>query len=204
MTAYRLKSHVSGSEVIAACALALIATSAVAENLVLNDPIVRYSYSFETRGPLHFCDFATVITKPPLPIFVKLTAAFITDDKKPKDHDTTVAYIVEASAVRAFKPTLDTQDVRVVAGRIISDIFDSDLHATKNVDRDMGASYNIPSEGSLALFMNLLTMQGAYTLAVEFENNAGLTINVKPTQEMLDPSAKWLKCSVAITQHKKP
>jgi hypothetical protein len=138
-----------------------------------------------------------------LPIFVKLTAAFITDDKKPKDHDTTVAYIVEASAVRAFKPTLDTQDVRVVAGRI-SDIFDSDLHATKNVDRDMGASYNIPSEGSLALFMNLLTMQGAYTLAVEFENNAGLTINVKPTQEMLDPSAKWLKCSVAITQHKKP
>ena len=90
--------------IMATCAPVLIATSAVAENLVLNDPIVRYSYSFETRGPLHFCDFATVITKPPLPIFVKLTAAFITDDKKPKDHDTTVAYIVEASAVRTLNP----------------------------------------------------------------------------------------------------
>ena len=190
--------------IVVRCALAFFAATAVAENLVLNDPIVHYGYTYETRGSLHFCDFSTTMTKPPLPMFIKLTAAFITDDKKPRDHDTTVAYIVEASFVRAFKPSLDTQDIKVVAGRIISDVFNSDLMATKNADKDLGASYNIPSEGSLALFTNLMTVRGAYTLAVEFENNASLTINVKPTPEMLDPSEKWLKCSVAIMQHQKP
>jgi hypothetical protein len=190
--------------IIAACALALAATSAVAENLVLNDPIVHYGYTFETRGSLHFCDFSTAITKPPLPMFIKLTAAFVTDDRKPKDNDLTVAYIVEASVVRAFKPSLDTKDIKVVAGRIVSDIFNSDLQATKNVDKDLGASYNIPSEGALALFTNLLTMHGAYTLVVELENNASLTINIKPTSEMLEPSEKWMKCNVAIMEHRKP
>jgi hypothetical protein len=91
-----------------------------------------------------------------------------------------------------------------MAGRIVSDIFDSDLHATKNVDKGFGASYIIPSEGALALFTNLLTMHGAYTLVVELENNTSLTINVKPTSEMLEPSLKWTKCAIAISRHRKP
>jgi hypothetical protein len=45
------------------------------------------------------------------------------------------------------------------------------LHASKNVDNGPGASYNITSEGSLALVTNLMTMRGAYTLAVDFESN---------------------------------
>jgi hypothetical protein len=189
--------------IVAACILALAATSAVAENLIVNDPIVRYGYKFQTRGAMHFCDFTTVLTKPPSPLFIKLTAAFMTDDRKPKDSDLTVAYIVEASAVRKLEP-VDTKDVKVVAGRIVSDTFNSDLHATKLVDKTLGATYSIPSEGSLALFTNLLTMHGAYTLVVELENNASLTINVKPTAEMLEPSEKWMKCGVAVMEHRKP
>ena len=91
-----------------------------------------------------------------------------------------------------------------MAGRIVSDIFNSDLHATKLVDKNLGATYSIPSEGSLALFTNLLTMHGDYTLVVELENNASLTINVKPMAEMLEPSEKWMKCTVAIMEHRKP
>jgi hypothetical protein len=189
--------------IVAACILALAATSAVAENLIVNDPIVRYGYNFQTCGAMHFCDFTTVLTKPPSPLFIKLTAAFMTDDRKPKDSDLTVAYIVEASAVRKLEP-VDTKDVKVVAGRIVSDTFNSDLHATKLVDKTLGATYSIPSEGSLALFTNLLTMHGAYTLVVELENNASLTINVKPTAEMLEPSEKWMKCGVAVMEHRKP
>jgi hypothetical protein len=49
----------------------------------------------------------------------------------------------------------------VVAGRIISDIFNSDIHASKNVDKDLGASYNITSEGSLALFTKATISSGS-------------------------------------------
>jgi len=80
--------------IIAACALAFFATSAVAENLVIDDASVQYGYSFETLGSQHFCDFTTVMAKAPM--VIKLTAAYVTDDAKPKDQDIRVAYIVEA------------------------------------------------------------------------------------------------------------
>jgi hypothetical protein len=99
---------------------------------------------------------------------------------------------------------LNTKDIKVFAGRIISDVFDTDLHATKNADKGLGASYIIPSEDSLKLFTNLLTIRGAYTLVVELENNVSLTINVKPMPEMLDAAQKWTKCSLAIMEHRKP
>jgi hypothetical protein len=189
--------------IVVTCALAFFATSAVAENLVMDDARVQYTYSFETRGPLHFCDLATVMAKAPM--VIKLTAAFITDDTKPKDKDLTVTYIVEAFVVRAGNNSqLESKQVKVTAGRIISDIFNSDLHATKNFDRDLGASYNIPSEGSLALFTNLITIRGAYTLAFELENHSSLIVNVKPTQEIFDASEKWNKCSIALMQHQLP
>jgi hypothetical protein len=190
--------------IIAACAsLAFFATSAVAENLVIDDPNVRYAYSFETRGSLHFCDFATVMAKAPM--VIKLTAAFITDDAKPKYKDLTVAYIVEAFVVGVGKNSqLESKQVKVIAGRIISDIFDSDLHASKNVDKDLGASYNIPSEGSFALFTNVIAIRGAYTLVVEFESHDSLTVNVKPTPEIFDVSERWNKCGTAILEHRPP
>lgn len=190
--------------IIAACVLAFFATSAVAENLVIDDARVQYTYSFDTRGPLHFCDLATTMAKAPM--VIKLTAAFITDDTKPKDKDLTVAYIVEAFVVGAPKGSnkLESKQIKVVAGRIISDIFNSDLHAVRNVDKDLGASYTIPSEGSLALFTNVLTIRGAYTLAVDFENNSSLIVNVTPTPEIFGPSEKWNLCSIAIMEHRPP
>lgn len=190
--------------IITACAFAFIATGAVADNLVIDDARIQYVYSSDTRGPLHFCDFATTMMKAPM--VIKLTAALITDDTKPKDKDLTVAYIVEAFVIGAPKGStkLEPHQVKVVGGRIISDIFNSDLMASKNVDKDLGASYTIPSEGSLALFMNLLTIRGAYTLAVDFENNSSLVVNVKPTPEIFDPAQKWNLCSVAIMQHQQP
>jgi hypothetical protein len=63
----------------------------------MDDARIQYTYSFSTLGPRHFCDFATTMAKAPL--VVKLTAAFVTDDTKPKDQDVTVAYIVEAFVV---------------------------------------------------------------------------------------------------------
>jgi hypothetical protein len=190
--------------IVAACALAFFATSAVAENLVVDDARIQYTYSFDVRGPLHFCDLATTMAKAPM--VIKLTAAFITDDTKPKDKDLTVAYIVEAFVVGAPKGSnnLESKQIKVVAGRIISDIFNSDLHAVRNVDKDLGASYTIPSEGSLALFSNVLTIRGAYTLAVDFENNSSLIVNVRPTPDIFSPSEKWNKCSIAIMQHRSP
>lgn len=190
--------------IIAACVLAFFATSAVTENLVIDDARVQYTYSFDTRGPLHFCDLATTMAKAPM--VIKLTAAFITDDTKPKDKDLTVAYIVEAFVVGAPKGSnkLESKQIKVVAGRIISDIFNSDLHAVRNVDKDLGASYTIPSEGSLALFTNVLTIRGAYTLAVDFENNSSLIVNVTPTPEIFGPSEKWNLCSIAIMEHRPP
>ena len=80
------------------CALALFASAAMAENIVLDNPSIKYTYSFQTLGSRHFCDFATVMAKAPM--VIKLTGAFVTDDTKPKDNDLTVSYIVEAFFVR--------------------------------------------------------------------------------------------------------
>lgn len=76
--------------------------------------------------------------------------------------------------------------------------------ASKNVDKGMGASYSITSEGSLALFYTLMVQNGTYTLAVELENQPVLGVDVKPTPQMNDPVMKWLKCGVAISEHKPP
>jgi hypothetical protein len=185
---------------VAASVLALFATSAIAENIVMDDPSIKYVYTYETLGSRHFCDLATVIAKAPLAI--KLTSAFVTDDAKPKTQDVTVVYIVDAFIVRVGKNSqLEFKQVKVVAGRIISDVFRSDLHAMKNIDRYLGASYTIRSEGSVGLF---LMLRGAYALAVEFENSPTLTVDVRPTAEILDPSEKWTKCSIAIMEHRPP
>lgn len=165
--------------IVVAFAIAFFSSVAAAENTVLDNPSIQYNYSFDTRGPLHFCDFSTVMAKAPM-VF-KLTAAYITDDTKPKNNNVNVMYIVEAFVVRAGNNLqLESKPVKVVAGRIKSDIFDTDLHAYKNIDKDLGASYQINSEGSLALFTNLLTIRGAYVLSVEFENHSFVTVNVKP------------------------
>jgi hypothetical protein len=188
--------------IVAACVLAFFGTSAIAESPIWDDAITQYTYTFETLGSQHVCNLATVMTKAPR--VIKLTAAFIYDDKKPKGQDLTVAYIVEAF-VRDVKTSLDTKQVKVVAGRIISDIFNSDLHATKNIDKDLGASYNVSSGGSRAsLLTNLMTTRSAYTLVVEFENNSSLTVNVKPTPEISGPSEKWMNCLAAFLQHQRP
>ena len=188
--------------IVAACVLGFFGTSAIAESPIWDDAIIQYTYTFETLGSQHVCNLATVMTK--VPRVIKLTAAFIYDDKKPKGQDLTVTYIVEAF-VRDVKTSRDTKQVRVVAGRIISDIFNSDLHATKNIDKDLGASYNVSYGGSRAsLLTNLMTTRSAYTLVVEFENNSSLTVNVKPTPEISGPSEKWMNCLAAFLQHQSP
>ena len=113
--------------IIAACAIAVFATSAVAENLVMDDARIQYSYTYETLGSRHSCNFATVMGKAPM--VIKLTAALITDDAKPKDQDITTMYVVEAFVVGAPKGSnkLEPKQIKVVGGRIISDIFNSDL-----------------------------------------------------------------------------
>jgi len=190
--------------IIAACAIAVFATSAVAENLVMDDARIQYSYTYETLGSRHSCNFATVMGKAPM--VIKLTAALITDDAKPKDQDITTMYVVEAFVVGAPKGSnkLEPKQIKVVGGRIISDIFNSDLHTSKNVDKGLAASYSITSLDSYGLFTNVLTLRGAYTLAVEFENNSGLIVNVKPTPEIFDATTEWNKCSIAIMQHQSP
>jgi hypothetical protein len=189
---------------IAACALALFAESATAENLVVDDADITYSYTYQKLGSQHFCDLATFMTKAPM--LVKLTAAYITDETAPKDHTLTVAYIVEAFVARKGKNSQwETVPVKVTAGRIISKIFHSDLGATKNnTDKGMGATYIIPSEGMLALFTSVVAMDGAYTLAVEFENRSNLIFNVRPTEQILDASTKWTECSIAIMENRTP
>jgi hypothetical protein len=183
--------------------LACFATSAVADNLVINDPSIQYAYTYQKLGARHFCDLATVMAK--APIVIKLTAAFVTDEAKPKDRNLTVAYMVEAFVVCAARGApLESKQFKIIAGRIVSDIFHSDLHATKNVDRDLGVSYNIPSEGSLALFTNLMTLHGAYSLAIELENHSTMLVKVNPTADILDASEKWTKCSVAIMRGRNP
>jgi len=189
--------------ILVACAFVLFATSAVAENLVLNEAQIKYKYTFETKGSLHFCDLSTWMLQPPM--MIKLTAAFITDDAKPKDKNVTVAYMVEAYVVGPGKNgQLENHELKVVAGRIISDIFNSDLHATRNNDKDLGASYTIPNEASLASFGNVVTMLREYSLAVEFEKNASVIVNVKPTPEILTEGMKWNKCSIALMEHRSP
>jgi hypothetical protein len=189
--------------ILVAFAFALFVTSAVAENLVLNKAEIKYKYSFETQGSLHFCDLSTWMLEAPM--MIKLTAAFITDDAKPKNKNVTVAYMVEAYVVGPGKNgQLENHELKVVAGRIISDIFHSDLQATKNNDRDLGASYTIPDEASLASFGNVVTMPHEYTLVVEFEKNASLIVNVKPTPEQLTEGMKWNKCSIASMEHRSP
>jgi hypothetical protein len=187
---------------VAASTLALFATSAIADNIVMDDPSIKYVYTYETLGSLHFCDLATVIAKTPLAI--KLTSAFVTDDAKPKNKDVTVVYIVDAFVAGIGKNSqLEFKQVKVVASSIISDSFHSDLHAIKNIDSHLGASYTIRSEGSVGLFTNLM-LRGAYALAVEFENSPSLKVDVRPTAEILDPSEKWTKCSIAIMEHRPP
>jgi hypothetical protein len=190
--------------IVAASILALFAAHAMpAENLVIDDTRIQYNYTFQTLGSQHFCDLATTIIKAPL--VIKLTAAFVTDDAKPKDQQLTVAYIVEAFVTRLGKNSqLESQQVKVAAGRIISDVFNTDLHASKTAEQAgvLGASYIIPSEGSLALFMNALTIRGTYTLAVEVENHSMIIAKVRPTPEIFDPSEKWNKCSLALMQQR--
>jgi hypothetical protein len=189
--------------IIAACALAFFATGAVADDLVMDDSRIRYAYSFSAVGPRHFCDFATTMSKNPL--VVKLTAAFITDDTKPKDHDFSAAYVVEAFVVAQAgnNSQMESKQIKVIAGRVISDVFNSDLHASRNIDRDLGALYNIPSEDSYSRFTSLM-IRGAYKLAVELENHSSLIVNVRPTAEALDAFERWNKCSIAIVQHQPP
>jgi hypothetical protein len=187
------------------CALTFLSMGAKAESpTIVADARINYSFTQETRGSLHFCDLATVMAKAPM--LIKLTAAFITDDTKPKDNDLTVAYIVEAFIVGAAKGSskLEPHQVKVVSGRIISDIFHTDLHASKNSANDLGATYNITSEGSLALFMNVISITGKYRVAVELERNTSLVFDVKPTPEIFDAGEKWNKCSIAIMEQRPP
>ena len=190
--------------IIAACTLALLGTGARAESPVINDASIYYSYTYNILRSRHYCDLATVIAKAPM--LIKLTAAFITDDTKPKDNNLTVAYIVEAFVVSTAKTSSkpEPKPVKVVSGRIISSTFNSDLHASKNIDHDLGASYNVTSEGALALFTSVISVVGQYKLAVEFENNSSVVVNVKPTPESYGASEKWNKCNIAIMEHREP
>lgn len=178
----------------------LLPTSAVAENLVVDNPLIKYQYTFQTLKSQHYCDLATFIIKPPLGI--KLTAAFVTDDAQPKDKDLRVSYIVEVSAASGRENAPLTQ-VKVVAARIVSDSFNTDLHSTKLVDTGPVAIYSITSDYSLQLFTSLM-LTGAYKLYVELQNNASLTVDVEPTADILDAYGKWTKCSIAVMQHQKP
>jgi hypothetical protein len=94
-------NEVLHQRLITASVLASFATSAIAENIVVDDLSVKYVYTYETLGSLHFCDLATVIAK--VPIAIKLTSAFVTDDAKPKNQDVTVVYVVDAFIVRVGK-----------------------------------------------------------------------------------------------------
>lgn len=190
---------------VAACALGFLATGAKAESpTIITDAQTQYNYTYETLGSRHFCDLATVMAKAPM--LIKLTAAFITDDTKPRDNDLTVAYIVEAFIVGAAKGSnkLEPKQVKVVSGKIISNIFHSDLHASKNVDPGLGASYQIGSEGALALFTSIVSVIGKYDLGIELEHNTSLVFRMKPTPALSDAAMKWNECSVAIMEHRSP
>ncbi len=191
--------------ILAACVLALFATCALAQKLVLDDAQIQYSYAYNTPGTMHLCELITTISKAPM--VIKLSAALGSDDAKPKDRDLKVVYIVEAFIVGPGKNgNLEPRQVKVVGGRIISDVFNSDLHATKNVD-NLDASYTIPLEGSLdqfSRFTRVLMFSSAYQLAVDFENNSSLIVNVRGTPQLLDAGQKWNKCNLALMEHRPP
>jgi hypothetical protein len=60
------------------------------------------------------------------------------------------------------------------------------------------------SNSIIALFTNVLTIRGEYKLAVEFENDTSLIVNVKPTPEIFKPAEKWNLCSIAIIEYRPP
>ena len=68
----------------------------------------------------------------------------------------------------------------------------------------LGASYNIPSEGALALFTSIVSVVGKYDLAIELEHNTSLVFQVKPMSEISDAATKWNECSIAIMEHRPP
>lgn len=184
-----------------ACAVAFFATSAMAEETVIDDPVIQYSYGYETIGSKHYCDLATVmwvgLKKVPL-MEIKLTAAWIMDDTKPKDKNLTVMYMVEAFDFGAKK------EVKVIGSRIMSDVFDSYLGASKLIDNQGDTAYRFTSEGSFALFTTLMTFPRAYALTVEFENNSSLIVNVKQTPEIFSQNVKWYECQLAVMKHRPP
>jgi hypothetical protein len=185
--------------IVAACVLALFATCAVAGNFVWDEAQVQYSFTSNTFGSRHLCGFATSMLQPPMIII--LTASSTVDDAKPEDKNITVTYAVGAYLTGPGRSgKLESHSVKVVAGRIISDVFNSDLHATKNVDDGFTASYTIRSMDSFARFTKVLMLSGAYRLAVDLEKNSSLLINVNPTPEISDPVGKWNKCSIALNE----
>jgi hypothetical protein len=186
---------------VAALIASLIA-SAAAEDTAIDDATIQYKYTFETIKSANFCDLATFLIKAPL--IVKLTVAHIADFTRPEGKEHWVTYIVEAfAAVPAPKKTspFERKELRVANGRIISDIFHSDLHAHKNVNQ--GASYNIISEGEFALFTALVG-KGLYTLDVELENHNHFIFNVTPTPELFKVYEKWALCEIALMKRRTP
>lgn len=180
-------------------ALAMVAAlgnSAVAETAtkVLSDPAIQYAFSKNKLKNQQFCDFTISISE--VPLLIKLTAAFIINDRKPKEK-VGVAYIVEGFVLQSYtgKPADDIQQVKVTSGRIVSDVFHTDFHAVKGKDSTLGASYLITTEGSLALFVSALT-RGNFDLVVDFEDRPSILVHLQSSHESFDPSQKWMQCSV--------
>jgi hypothetical protein len=185
---------------VAALIASLIA-SAAAEDTVIDDATIQYEYTFQTIKSAKLCDLATFLIKEPL--IVKFTVAHI-DFTRPEGKEHWVTYIVEAfAAVPAPKktPPFERKELRVANGRIISDIFHSDLHAHK--DLYGGPSYFIISEGELALFTALVG-KGVYTLDVELENHNHFIFNVTPTPELFKAYEKWALCAIALMEQRTP
>jgi hypothetical protein len=186
---------------VAALIVCLIA-SAAADDSVIDDATVQYKYTFRTIKSAHFCDLATFLIKAPLT--VKLTVAHIGDFTRPEGEGHWVTYMVEAfAAVSAPKktPPFETRELTVVNGRIISDIFHSDLSAHKDVNGS--PTYFITSEGNLALFTALVG-KGLYALDVELDNHNHFIFNVTPTSELFKNFEKWSLCVIALTERRTP
>ena len=184
--------------IIAACIFYFIAITAMAERLTVDKPDVEYKYNFNTQGKLHFCDLAAAISQEFM--LFRLTAAFISDDLKPKGSDISLIYVVDAFVLLRTGAT----QIKINGGKIISDGFKSDLHASRGISKDLSVYYSIESDGSRALFNNLMTMRGAYTLIVGLENGINMTINVNLTADIVGESQKWLKCIAALRERRLP